>query len=719
MKFFDGHRLPVLLGVAGLLIVVPALSLALAASRHDAERGREALGRLAESSLETAFAQWCAEREQAIRPVFSTELAQVSTIGDSVETSGFVLDCGNGFVRLLWEPSGDGFGWQDPRPGHEWISESVPPETAFGLDDLCRNQLDQEWDRQPSGSSRGPFPAVPVEDRASLREACDAAMARGDVGQAWRSLQRLRGADCLGRLNDLDQAVAVAVRSQASEAQVLDPVPQPGKEPSGATPDYSITMIPEHWYGRAVGCYDDHRHTAPHALLDLLRVQPVKYQRAETFWIWANRNIPSGQWQFYDGEWQWWREEVQQLVNLPAAGQSRLEAWRARWLANYRILDQAASLSCRSRILEFDDWRCEKVIGNRFIGKFDPKDPIPVCMLYDKRWLRHHLTDVPFAIAAGGDRRIDLTRWVEILLDGPQAGDERRLLARHVLTGEDLWIALALGLRREAVLDLAAAPGSSLPLTAWLGQVLAMVLGLGLMAVFLVHERRLAGMRTRFVAEASHELKTPVTIIRLQAETLALDRLQDPATRASYARSIASEALRLGNLIEKILAFARHDAGKPRFAPRDCDLADIARAALAMFADRHATQGRRFTCNAPESLPACADPDALAQILFNLLDNAVRYGGDGPVEVQLERSPEHIELVVRDHGPGIPPADRARARQPFVRLGQDARGGTGLGLAVVDRLVTSHGGTLSIDDAPGGGCQVVVRLPPAGSLPTT
>ena len=251
------------------------------------------------------------------------------------------------------------------------------------------------------------------------------------------------------------------------------------------------------------------------------------------------------------------------------------------------------------------------------------------------------------------------------------------------------------------------------------GAILAMlVLTAGLAAIALVQLRReheLARQRTDFSSSVSHELRTPLSQILLYGETLSLDRLRSEEERRQAAEVIVHEAQRLMHMVENVLHFARGERGEYKLAVRAIPLASQLRSILTSFAPLAEASRVRLRADLDEDVVALADPGALRQIVLNLLDNAVKYGPLGQVvTVTAARVDQRAEIRVEDEGPGIPAADRKRVWRPFVRLGSrddSARGGSGIGLAVVCELVHRLDGAVRIDSAAGGGAAFIVELP--------
>ncbi|MFZ0380317.1 MAG: HAMP domain-containing sensor histidine kinase [Solirubrobacteraceae bacterium] len=219
-----------------------------------------------------------------------------------------------------------------------------------------------------------------------------------------------------------------------------------------------------------------------------------------------------------------------------------------------------------------------------------------------------------------------------------------------------------------------------------------------------------ATMRT-FLADASHELRTPVAALQATAERLLRDQPARPA-RDTIEAQLARDSGRLGHLIDDLLNLARLDAREqPHREP--VDLADLASAAVA--ATRTADPAARIELLTHGPIPATGNRDALLRAVRNLLDNA-RAVAD-TVVVEVTQTANGPTMSVTDNGPGVPADQRERIFEPFVRLGgrerQNPRGGTGLGLAIVRRTIESHGGTITCDPSPNGGARFTLRLPPA------
>jgi two-component system, OmpR family, sensor kinase len=213
-----------------------------------------------------------------------------------------------------------------------------------------------------------------------------------------------------------------------------------------------------------------------------------------------------------------------------------------------------------------------------------------------------------------------------------------------------------------------------------------------------------AAMRT-FLADASHELRTPVAALQATAERLLRDQPARPERDAIEAQ-LARDSGRLGHLIGDLLNLARLDAREqPHREP--VDLGELASAGVAV--TRTSASGGRIKLACAGPVSATADRDALLRALRNLLDNALAVGDTVLVEVR--QTSNGAMLAVTDNGPGVPAGERERIFEPFVRLPGSTGAGTGLGLAIVRRTIESHGGTVTCEPGSAGGTRFTLWLP--------
>jgi signal transduction histidine kinase len=231
----------------------------------------------------------------------------------------------------------------------------------------------------------------------------------------------------------------------------------------------------------------------------------------------------------------------------------------------------------------------------------------------------------------------------------------------------------------------------------------------------ILREQALVDLRNRFVANVSHELKTPLALIRMYAETLSLQRLKDPNRQHEYHKVILREAERLSRMIENVLDFERLRSGVEVYHLTETDLAASVTDVLARYESQLEESGVRLDVKLEHSLPLVAhDREGLTEILLNLLDNAGKYARSGGlVQVRLARINDHVELQVTDFGPGIPPQDRARMLRAFERgVVPSAASGSGLGLALVVQIAKSHHARFTLGEPEGhSGVQAVVSFP--------
>jgi two-component system OmpR family sensor kinase len=216
----------------------------------------------------------------------------------------------------------------------------------------------------------------------------------------------------------------------------------------------------------------------------------------------------------------------------------------------------------------------------------------------------------------------------------------------------------------------------------------------------------------RFVADASHELRTPITTIRGYAELYRSGALDDASELDEAMRRTEQEAVRMGGLVDDLLHLARLDQGRPiERAP--VDVAQLARDAVR---DAQAVEPERpIHVDADRPVVVSGDEARLRQVLANLVTNAVVHTEPGtPVTVRATRVGDDAVIEVADRGAGMEPDVAARVFERFYRADPSRarhRGGSGLGLAIVEATVTAHGGTVHLDTAPGQGTTVRVVLP--------
>lgn len=235
-------------------------------------------------------------------------------------------------------------------------------------------------------------------------------------------------------------------------------------------------------------------------------------------------------------------------------------------------------------------------------------------------------------------------------------------------------------------------------------------------------ELALTEMKANFVADVSHELKTPLALIRLFGETLQSGRVGDEEKRQEYYEIITRESTRLTNLINNILDFARIEAGRKEYVLQTTDVAEVVRETYEAYRAQLDHDGFEHHLTATPLLPpVAADADAIAQALINLINNAIKYSGEErflsiDVGEDTRRGRRGVLISVHDRGIGIRPEDRAHLFDGFFRAGDTRvrnRGGTGLGLALVKHIVDSHHGSLDVESRLVKGSTFRIFLPSA------
>jgi signal transduction histidine kinase len=258
-------------------------------------------------------------------------------------------------------------------------------------------------------------------------------------------------------------------------------------------------------------------------------------------------------------------------------------------------------------------------------------------------------------------------------------------------------------------------------LTLWLIVVLlvvAIVAGGSLIAADIRTRVRLAQQKTDFVSNVSHELKTPLTSIRMFADLLAEGRVEEPERQATYLKIISAESARLTRLINNVLDFARQERGAPAGERHACDLVEATRDVVETCRPHLEAGGCQIACEIEsEALPILGDRDALAQIVLNLISNAEKYGG-GEILVRLRRQEGKGGALgcvdVLDRGAGVPPKQVESIFLPFHRLHDSLSSGipgSGLGLTLARRMARAHGGNITYTARAGGGSCFTLTVP--------
>jgi two-component system phosphate regulon sensor histidine kinase PhoR len=227
--------------------------------------------------------------------------------------------------------------------------------------------------------------------------------------------------------------------------------------------------------------------------------------------------------------------------------------------------------------------------------------------------------------------------------------------------------------------------------------------------------RRLESLRRDFVANASHELRTPIAAVRSATETLHSGALDDPPAAARFIDIIERNAQRLQSLVEDMLDLSKLESNEFKLKRERVELGSVVPIVLALFRERADKKGVRLTAEMPgQPIAIEGDPRALEHVLSNLVDNAVKYCPSGSrVVVSAVREDDRVRLVVSDTGPGIPAEHLPRLFERFYRVdaGRSRElGGTGLGLSIVKHMVEAMRGAVSVDSQVGKGSTFTVSL---------
>jgi len=249
----------------------------------------------------------------------------------------------------------------------------------------------------------------------------------------------------------------------------------------------------------------------------------------------------------------------------------------------------------------------------------------------------------------------------------------------------------------------------------------AIAFGSALIARDLRRELQLARKKTDFVSNVSHELKTPLTSIRMFSELLSEGKVADESQRKHFLQIIGSETARLTRLINNVLDFARMERGEKVYKLERCDLTQVVRDTVESYRPQLEANGLKIRLSLPESaIEAQGDCDALAQVLVNLLSNSEKYAAGGvEIEVKLAALEARggnstAELRVLDRGPGVPTGAEEKIFEQFYRAHDSLSSGvqgSGLGLTLARQIARAHGGDVRYHPREHGGSCFVLTLP--------
>ena len=239
-------------------------------------------------------------------------------------------------------------------------------------------------------------------------------------------------------------------------------------------------------------------------------------------------------------------------------------------------------------------------------------------------------------------------------------------------------------------------------------------------AILVIHDltrlKELENTRREFVANVSHELRTPLSLIKGFVETLLDGAKADPELATRFLQTIQKHTDRLTYLIEDLLTISRLESGQVVMNVQPIQMRAEVQRVVEELQSRASEKQVAVENAVPESLRAKADAERMHQVLFNLVENAIKYGRQGgQVSIGGEAGPgQQIQVWVRDNGPGIPPEARERVFERFYRVDRARSretGGTGLGLAIVKHIVQAHGGAVGLESELGAGSKFHFTLP--------
>jgi two-component system, OmpR family, phosphate regulon sensor histidine kinase PhoR len=393
-----------------------------------------------------------------------------------------------------------------------------------------------------------------------------------------------------------------------------------------------------------------------------------------------------------------------------ARAQIRALATRGALLGHLATFGHPREMAAQVHTVETDGWRRVIVAGsfNGYLAGFE----LAACSL-------EQMLDQPIA-----ERQLDdavhAQLWpVQIPKEWVSHDEwkdhENRVAAWTLLKKTNLAWKLALMLEDQSGVLSMTRSRSTLYLWALVLIAGALLAGIGYTIRTFAEEARLARLKTDFVSSVSHDLRTPLTSIRMFTETLLLGRASSKDEEREFLQVIADETDRLSRLTERILDFSRMEAGRKAYQFSPAEIPDLVSQALR--ACRPMIEEAEFEVSTayPDELPSIeVDRDAMVEVLINLISNAIKYSPDErAIGISAFVEGPRVAISVKDRGIGIPKAEHAKIFEKFYRV--DSRracevGGTGLGLSLVHHIVTAHGGQVTVESAPGAGSNFTVWL---------
>jgi signal transduction histidine kinase len=258
--------------------------------------------------------------------------------------------------------------------------------------------------------------------------------------------------------------------------------------------------------------------------------------------------------------------------------------------------------------------------------------------------------------------------------------------------------------------------GSGLYLFIFILIALLMVLGFVFTLYTLNVELRLNKLKSEFISNVSHELKSPLTSIRMMTEMLHHNRVETEERKSAYYSAMLEESEHLSHLIDNILDFSRMDDERKKYDFKDLDMDELLVKFLESTRQRLPASGFDIRYSCPDRVPAIqADRDAMLQVFYNLIDNAIKFSGSSrQIDVSLSSGDEELQFCVKDYGIGISPKDQVRIFDRFYRsdeIQKQGIRGSGIGLTIVRKIIEAHYGHLTLESKPGAGSTFCVHLP--------
>jgi len=285
--------------------------------------------------------------------------------------------------------------------------------------------------------------------------------------------------------------------------------------------------------------------------------------------------------------------------------------------------------------------------------------------------------------------------------------------------GSGIW-KLLLSENRPGFMTTLMKAGSGIYLFAFILIVLLMLLGFVFILYTLNVELRLNKLKSEFISNVSHELKSPLTSIHMMTEMLHHNRVENEERKAEYYSAMLEDSEHLSHLIDNILDFSRIDEDRKKYEFIDLDPDKLIREFIKSIQEMIRESGFEISYSCPNKVSVIrADRNAILQVLYNLVDNAIKFSGTSrKIDINLVFMDNEIQLSVKDYGIGISMKDQEKIFERFYRAMESQESGirgSGIGLTIVKKIVEDHGGYLTLDSRPGEGSMFTVRIPVGGT----